>query len=91
MKDLGRVRRLFYRDGESLSEISRKTGYCRNTIKRWLKTAEGTEPNYLRRCHDTKITPYAAQLIKALEADAHRPKRDRRSAGRIQSRGCNHR
>lgn len=91
MKDLGRVRRLFYRDGESLSEISRKTGYCRNTIKRWLKTAEGTEPNYLRRCHDTKITPYAAQLIKALEADAHRPKRDRRSAlklfGEIQAAG----
>jgi DNA-binding transcriptional regulator LsrR (DeoR family) len=26
MKDLGRIRRLFYRDGVSLSEISRKTG-----------------------------------------------------------------
>lgn len=58
MKDLGRVRRLFYRDGISLSEISRKTGYCRNTIKRWLKTAEGTEPNYLRQRHDTKIAKY---------------------------------
>jgi len=80
MKELGRVRRLFYRDGESLSEISRKTGYCRNTIKRWLKTAEGTEPNYRRGRHDTKITPYAAHLIKALETDAHRPKRDRRTA-----------
>ena len=80
MKELGRVRRLFYRDGESLSEISRKTGYCRNTIKRWLNTAEGTEPNYRRGRQDTKITPYAAHLIKALETDAHRPKRDRRSA-----------
>ena len=37
MKELGRIRRLFYRDGVSLSEISRKTGYSRNTIKRWLK------------------------------------------------------
>lgn len=27
MKDLGRIRRLFYRDGMSLSEISRKTGF----------------------------------------------------------------
>lgn len=41
MKDLGRIRRLFYRDGVSLSEISRKTGYSRNTVKRWLKTPEG--------------------------------------------------
>ena len=83
MKELGRVRRLFYRDGDSLSEISRKTGYCRNTIKRWLKTAEGTEPNYRRGRHDTKIAPYAAHLIKALETDAHRPKRDRRTALRL--------
>ena len=79
MKELGKVRRLFYRDGESLSEISRKTGYSRNTVKRWLKTPEGTEPNYQRRHHDTKIAPYAAQLIKALETDAYRPKRDRRT------------
>jgi len=91
MKDLGRVRRLFYRDGVSLSEISRKTGYCRNTIKRWLKTAEGTEPIYRRPCHETKIAPYAAQLLKALETDAHRPRRDRRSTlklfGELQAAG----
>ena len=91
MKELGRVRRLFYRDGVSLCEISRKTGYCRNTIKRWLKTAEGTEPTYRRPYHETKIAPYAAQLLKALETDAHRPKRDRRSAlklfGEIQAAG----
>jgi len=83
MKELGRVRRLFYRDGESLSEISRKTGFSRNTIKRWLKTAEGTEPSYRRSRQDTKIAPYVAQLIKALETDAHRPKRDRRTALRL--------
>ena len=91
MKDLGKVRRLFYRDGASLSEISKKTGYSRNTVKRWLKTPEGTEPKYRRQRHDTKIAPYAAQLIKALETDAHRPKRDRRSAlklfGEIQVAG----
>ena len=80
MKDLGRIRRLFYRDGVSLSEISRKTGYSRNTVKRWLKTPEGTEPKYRRVNPKTKIAPYVAQLIKALETDARRPTRDRRSA-----------
>lgn len=65
MENLGRVRRFFYRDGVSLSEISGKTGYCRNTIKRWLKTAEGVEPIYRRQRLDTKVAPYAAQLIKA--------------------------
>lgn len=80
MKELGRIRRMFYRDGVSLSEIAKKTGYSRNTVKRWLKTPEGIEPKYRRQRHDTKIAPYAVQLIKALETDAHRPKRDRRSA-----------
>ena len=91
MKDLGRIRRLFYRDGVSLSEISRKTGYSRNTVKRWLKTPEGTEPKYRRLNPNTKVAPYAAQLIKALETDARRPKRDRRSAlklfGELQAGG----
>jgi len=91
MKDLGRIRRLFYRDGVSLSEISRKTGYSRNTVKRWLRTPEGTEPKYERENPNVKIAPYAARLIKALETDARRPKRDRRTAlklfGELQAAG----
>jgi transposase len=80
MEKLGRIRRLYYRDGLTLSEIARRTGYTRNTVKRWLRTAESVEPKYRRREAQTKIAPYAAQLVKALETDARRPKRDRRNA-----------
>jgi len=81
MKDLGIVRRLFYRDGLSISEIERRTGLTRKTISKWLSAAERTEPKYRRRAADgTKIAPFAAQLTKALEVDARRPKRDRRTA-----------
>jgi transposase len=80
MEVLGKIRRLYYRDGLSFSEIARKTGYTRNTVKRWLRTPEGVKPTYRRQGGDTKIVPYTAQLVKALEVDAHRPKRDRRTA-----------
>ncbi len=81
MKDLGIIRRMFYRDGLSLSEIERRTGLTRKTVRRWLNAAEGTEPRYRRRsAGDTKIAAFAAQLTKALEIDARRPKRDRRTA-----------
>lgn len=81
MKDLGIVRRLYYRDKLSLSEIERRTGLTRKTVRRWLNAAEGTEPKYRRRCaEDIKIAPFAAQLTQALEVDARRLKRDRRSA-----------
>lgn len=81
MKDLGIIRRMFYRDGKSLSEIERRTGLTRKTIRGWLKKAEGTEPKYRRRVSEgTKMGPFAAQLSRALETDARRPKRDRRTA-----------
>ena len=80
MKELGIVRRLYYRDSLSLSEIERRTGLTRKTIRHWLKVAEGTSPKYLRRSIETKISPFAAQLTKMLETDLYRPKRERRSA-----------
>ena len=80
MKDFGRIRRWYYRDGYTLSEIARKSGYSRNTVKRWLRSKEGVEPEYRRHHEDLKITPFAAQLTKTLETDARRPKRDRRTA-----------
>jgi len=79
MEKLGRLRRLYYRDGLTLSEIARKTGFARNTVKSWLKAAEGIEPRYRRREGQTKILPFTELLTKALETDARRPKRDRRS------------
>lgn len=79
MKDLGRIRRLFYRDGLSLSEISRETGYSRNTVKRWLRTPEGTEPKYERQkpkrrmadfsitfCFSERFLGFAGQGLRSL-------------------------
>ncbi len=81
MKDLGIIRRMFYRDGLSLSEIERRTGLTRKTVRSWLNAPEGTEPKYRRRAaEDNKISPFATQLTKALEVDSRRPKRDRRTA-----------
>ncbi len=37
MNLLGKVRRLRYRDGLNLSEIERRTGLTRKTIRKWLK------------------------------------------------------
>jgi transposase len=79
MNMLGRIRRLHLRDGLTISEIERRTGLTRKTIRNWLNKPEGTEPKYRRQSGDTKITPYAGQLIKMLEVDARRPVRERRT------------
>ena len=75
-----KIRRMFYREHLSISEIARRTTLTRNTIKKWLKAADGSAPKYRRTTKITKLTPFEPQLILALTADAHRPKRDRRTA-----------
>ena len=39
MDMLGKVRRMKMRDKLTISEISKRTGLARNTVKRWLEVA----------------------------------------------------
>jgi transposase len=64
----------------TISEVCRKTGISRNTIKKWLKAADGREPKYQRKPTSTLLTPYEERLKGWLETDSRRPKRDRRTA-----------
>lgn len=83
MEMLGKIRRMYFRDKYSLSEIARRTSLSRNTIKKWLRKPESTAPKYRRDDVEKKIAPYAAHLNRALEADTHRAKRERRTAKRL--------
>ncbi len=75
-----KIRRMYFRENQSISEIARKTSLSRNTVKRWLAAPDGTETKYRRIQSEKIIKPFEPLLIQALTADAHRPKRDRRTA-----------
>ena len=83
MAMIGKIRRMYYRDKLSLSEIARRTSLSRNTVKKWLRKPKGTEPHYRRRPSVNKLAPFAPWLTQALATDAHRPRRDRRTALRL--------
>jgi len=80
MDMLGKVRRMKMRDKLTISEISKRTGLARNTVKRWLRAPGDVSPKYLRRSDPTKLSAYEATLVMALKADAHRHKDGRRTA-----------
>ncbi len=81
MEMLGKVRRLHLRDKLSLHEIAKRTGLSRNTVRKWLRTAEEVaEPVYQRKAKPGKLTPFHGVLELALKADAHRIKQNRRTA-----------
>ena len=75
-----KIRRMHFREGLTISEIQRRTSLSRNTIKKWLREPEGETPKYHRESSPSKIGPYKDWLIRALQLDLRRPKRDRRTA-----------
>ena len=80
MEMIGKVRRMKLREQLSNSEIAKRTGLSRNTVKKWLKAPGDQAPKYKRQSGFTKLSAFEATLVQALKADAHRPKHARRSA-----------
>lgn len=78
-----KVRRLRFRDGLSISEIARRTSLSRNTIKGWLRESGRSEMAYRRPAGPKKLDVHEAWLRQAVEADAHRPRKERRTALRL--------
>ena len=78
-----KVRRLRLRDKLSISEIARRTSLSRNTIKTWLRDPVRSEMAYRREAGAKKLDGYRDWLIEALETDARRPRKERRTALRL--------
>jgi transposase len=78
-----KVRRLRFRDGLSISEIARRTSLSRNTIKTWLKEPVRREMKYARPGGPKKLDEFVPWLRQALETDARRPRKERRTALRL--------
>ncbi len=81
MAMIGKVLRMHRRDKKSVREIVKATSLARNTVRKYLR-AEGVEESrrYRREPVPTKLTPFAEAIRQALQADAHRPKKERRTA-----------
>ncbi len=75
-----KIRRMYYREHLSINEIQRRTSLSRNTIKKWLRAPGDSAVKYQRAKKSGKLTSFEPRLLLALEADARRPKKDRRTA-----------
>ena len=91
MEMIGKVRRMKLRGQLSNSEISKRTGLSRTTVKKWLKESGDAIPKYSRTKALTKLSVYQGTVVLALKADALRPRHARRSAralfAQIQAQG----
>jgi transposase len=77
---LAKIRRMHFREKLSIREIERQTSLSRNTIRKWLREADMSEPKYPERQGKSVVDPYAEQIRHWVITDNHRSKRDRRTA-----------
>ena len=81
MEILGKIKRLYFRDKKSLHDIAPLTGLSRNTIRKWVREPLGEEAlKYVRQDMPSKLAAYHAEIERALKADSHRTKQNRRTA-----------
>jgi len=80
MATYAKVRRMRLREGLSISEIARRTSLSRNTIKAWLREPSCGEMKYRRPAGPRNLDGHIAWLHQALEIDARRPRKERRTA-----------
>jgi len=81
MDMIGKIRRMRGRDKTTKREIARATGLSRNTVAKWLNAAQPVERKYRREVvKASKLLGHEGELIRALQADAKRPKKERRTA-----------
>ena len=65
---LAKIRRLYYRDKQSIKEICRQTCLARNTVRSWLREPDVVEPKYAPRVIVTKLDANVETLDRWLKA-----------------------
>jgi transposase len=86
MSDYDLVRRLFYRQGVSKREISRRTCIHRDTIEKMLRYASPPGYRLSQPRLKTKLGPYIHIIDQILKDDRQAPKKQRHTAKRILNR-----
>lgn len=80
METVGKIRRVYFHDEQTLHGVAKRTGMSCNTIQKWVRAPESTQWVYQRRAIFNKRSPVHETLEQALKADSFRAKQNRMSA-----------
>ena len=83
VETIGKIRRWHRIERLSISQIARRLGASRNTVKKYLKS-NVTTPKYAPRPKRFPVMgPWAVRLLELLREDAGKPVRERRNGQRL--------
>jgi transposase len=82
------IRKMFFEEGKSITEISRQTGHDRKTIRMYIKKDDWNEkePNASPEAEFPKLTPFKKTIDEWLTEDKKAKRKQRHTARRVYNR-----
>ena len=88
MTEVHDIRKLYFEEGKSIIEVSRRTGRDRKTIRTYLDREDWNEapPRLLRDADFPKLEPYKGDIDGWLFEDKRAKRKQRHTARRVYDR-----
>jgi transposase len=88
MTEVHNLRKLYYEEGKSITEISKETGRDRKTVRLYLEKEDWNEtrPGLLKEVEFPKLDPFKADIDAWLTEDKKAKRKQRHTAKRVYNR-----
>jgi transposase len=86
MTEITDLRKMYFEDGENISQIRKKTGFARKTIRKIINKQDWNDPVQPHISKDSKLDKFKSQIDQWLVADKKMRKKQRHTAKRVYDR-----
>lgn len=86
MTDITDLRKMYFEDGENISQIQKKTGFDRKTIRKFIAKNDWNDPAQTYIARVSKLDKFKPKIDQWLEADKEMRKKQRHTAKRVHNR-----
>ncbi len=86
MTEITNLRKMYFEDGENISQIQEKTGFDRKTIRKFIEKTDWNDQKHVHVERESKLDKFKPEIDQWLEADKMMRKKQRHTAKRVHSR-----
>ena len=86
MKEITNLRKMYFEDGENISQIQKKTGFDRKTIRKFINKKDWNVPVQVPIERESKLDRFKPEIDQWLETDKEMRKKQRHTAKRVYDR-----
>ena len=86
MKEIADLRKMYFEDGANITQIQKKTGFDRKTIRKFINKNDWNDPVQVPIERESKLETFKPMIDQWLDADKEMRKKQRHTAKRVYDR-----